>query len=1110
MKVSSAMLPKQLEGFERTEGAQTPLDTVGTVLLEDLLRLAVTNLGSASGDIALRSRDRAELIIRAAVGPLSGHLPIRVSSSAGISGRVLRRNDTEVVENVWQDAEYRALVASMPKGDYYGDYLRTIRATVKTPLRIGDSIIGILCVHWEEDGRIPANARELVEAIARQISSTIHHAAREAHTSWFDRVLDRSVANGVDLSDTRRELYRALAREAIGASGASWSNVRIYDMYRNTLRFVAWTGVGWTDDIINRVYVGDSTSAGGWAASENHEVVINDVKQTTHYRELFPEVRSHVTVPITSRGRVVAILSVDADHVCAFTPDMVACLNRLAHECCFALEHLALIEDTWLWDFEKRLASVADAPRLCDIAMECATRIFGVRGGSILLQDPFRNDLHFMATLPTVVEPLDSLPRYAIGEGLTGWVLRERQVLRLRNTEDRSELRLYHPTPVHVEKWYERIDYESIGGCENSFLAAPLLVSDGAVGVMRLTVKENGEEFTADDEVLIRRFCSPLALAVHNARLRDISQQVVSRLEALHGLSSKLAATLDSDEIAAIVIEDCLRIVGAQSGHIRLFDKMTGNLRLVASAGPSHYTIPKVRGLGEGISGRVAQMKKALIIDDASNDATALAVRREDTGLPQEEFLRSIGSEACYPLLVRGELAGTVTVHWSEQGPHNPVVIQTLELIANRAAVSLQASLVFRETDSELKRKLDWLARIRTLASELAATRHVNILAGRVVQSAATVWDGGAVFLCRLNEGGDKWIVMHSANTSAMPAAAFPSELNARCKLLADAARSVVPTHLPDVHESQEFRRVVSSYGRTPYAAAFRSFRSAILVPLRRADRCLGLLILASPGPRDIPTSTLDFLQILAGHAAIAFENANLLNEKEQQLKLAQPFAILGAMLSGFEHTMRGGIQRISGCLQNLERRVSAAEDDKKYLTQMQSEVDSFFQIIREIELFARGDRTTVRERIDVNKSIAKVVQQCRMLFGSQIEVLLQLSKEPVLIRGHHVELEQAFIMVINNAVEAMPNGGKLTIETTASGGQVTIRFTDTGVGMNDETRKRAMDPFFTTKRERGGTGMGLPVVVGVITRHSGTLQIDTQVGRGTSIEMLFSQEKAR
>jgi signal transduction histidine kinase len=173
----------------------------------------------------------------------------------------------------------------------------------------------------------------------------------------------------------------------------------------------------------------------------------------------------------------------------------------------------------------------------------------------------------------------------------------------------------------------------------------------------------------------------------------------------------------------------------------------------------------------------------------------------------------------------------------------------------------------------------------------------------------------------------------------------------------------------------------------------------------------------------------------------------------------------------------------------------------------MQTEVDSFFGVIREIELFAKGDKTKLREPVNLNESVRKILQQSEQLFERGIDVRPDLSTEPPITRGHYVELEQAFIMVVNNAVEAMPDGGTLTIQTAISGGDAIVRFTDTGIGMDEPTRKRATDPFYTTKRDHGGTGMGLAVVLGVVTRHSGTFDIKSEPGKGTVIEMRFKQE---
>src|ERR1017187_8216753 len=109
--------------------------------------------------------------------------------------------------------------------------------------------------------------------------------------------------------------------------------------------------------------------------------------------------------------------------------------------------------------------------------------------------------------------------------------------------------------------------------------------------------------------------------------------------------------------------------------------------------------------------------------------------------------------------------------------------------------------------------------------------------------------------------------------------------------------------------------------------------------------------------------------------------------------------------------------------------------------------------------------------------------------------------------RGNYAQIEQALQMIIGNAVEAMPDGGTLTATTVIQDGKAVVRFEDTGMGMDEYTRANALRPFFTTKKGLGGTGMGLPIVFGIVTSHGGKVFLSSQPGQGTTVELRFPLE---
>ena len=119
---------------------------------------------------------------------------------------------------------------------------------------------------------------------------------------------------------------------------------------------------------------------------------------------------------------------------------------------------------------------------------------------------------------------------------------------------------------------------------------------------------------------------------------------------------------------------------------------------------------------------------------------------------------------------------------------------------------------------------------------------------------------------------------------------------------------------------------------------------------------------------------------------------------------------------------------------------------------------------------------------------------------GIEIQIDAELARVPM-IPGNEADLRQALTNLIFNAVDALPKGGAITLRTRAEGGQVAVEVSDTGTGMTRQVRERCLEPFFTTKGEHG-TGLGLGMVYGIVQRHEGEIEIDSEPGRGTTIRL--------
>lgn len=247
--------------------------------------------------------------------------------------------------------------------------------------------------------------------------------------------------------------------------------------------------------------------------------------------------------------------------------------------------------------------------------------------------------------------------------------------------------------------------------------------------------------------------------------------------------------------------------------------------------------------------------------------------------------------------------------------------------------------------------------------------------------------------------------------------------------------------------------------------------------------------------------------------------------------------AALGQMASGIAHDINNALSPILGYSDLLLTKMPGIpEEAKKYLQIINQSSDDIARILARMREFyrRRSDPAGLTE-VNVNQTIQEVVEMTRPRWrdiplreGIEINVECNLEPDLPVLYGDPEEIREGLFNLIFNAVDALSGGGKITLTTkfvdvpeapsAAKYGkqQVAIEVSDNGIGMDEATKKRCLEPFFSTKSAKGGTGLGLPMVYGMTQRHEGTIQIESTRGVGTTIRLTFpvriptSQEPAK
>jgi signal transduction histidine kinase/ActR/RegA family two-component response regulator len=313
--------------------------------------------------------------------------------------------------------------------------------------------------------------------------------------------------------------------------------------------------------------------------------------------------------------------------------------------------------------------------------------------------------------------------------------------------------------------------------------------------------------------------------------------------------------------------------------------------------------------------------------------------------------------------------------------------------------------------------------------------------------------------------------------------------------------------------------------------------RSAVAVPLLVEHRLFGVLLGARLRADGFSSNDCEFLRTLSEHMALAAHQARLYSELEhaynelrqtqQSVMQQERLKALGQMASGIAHDVNNALSPVIGFADLLLQNEHALTGNgKKYLKHIRTAGDDIAHIVARLREFyrRRGDHDALQE-LNLNDLAEQVVDMTRPRWrdipqsnGITIETRTDLAPDLPSMVGNDSEIREALTNLVLNAVDALPQGGNISVRTRASRcdptaddksqpSHIVVEVGDNGVGMNEETRKRCLEPFFSTKGSRG-TGMGLSMVYGVVERHEGSIEIQSEPGKGSLFRLIFPARK--
>ena len=536
------------------------------------------------------------------------------------------------------------------------------------------------------------------------------------------------------------------------------------------------------------------------------------------------------------------------------------------------------------------------------------------------------------------------------------------------------------------------------------------------------------------------------------------------RLFALNEISAIVSQSLELEDILSVVVDKVKQVMGLDIVLIFLLDEDKQELKLITHREVSEDFVAGLKGLkvGEGFNGRVAQTGEPLVIEDAAQDPrlTRETVKRE-----------GMRAEVIVPLKAKGKVVGTLAGAMRESRQFLSEEVELLTTIGSQIGMAIENTRLYQR---------EHLAAQQAVASE---RQYREIFED--AHDAIWIHDSHGNIIAA-NKATEELTGYSSKELLKMNVRNFLAEEGLS---LARGIRRKL--FLSETVEQPYEQRLIRRDGAEKIVKLTTNL-------IREDDRLRGFQNIA----RDVTKEKEMQGKLSAAYRELS-ESHQRLKESQEQLIQAEKLTSLGQLAASIAHEVNNPLSGVLAYTQLLAKKIGGDSIPKEvalgYLSKMEAELTRSTKLIRSLLDFARQSPPEFRQ-LNLNDVVSRAFDLAAHSAELQhVQVIKELDPSLPNLMADFDQLYQVCTNLFLNAIQAMPQGGKLTIRTSVNDGQLKIEVQDTGCGISPENMRKLFTPFFTTKHEVKGVGLGLAISYGIIQRHHGRIEVQSKKGEGTT-----------
>jgi signal transduction histidine kinase len=628
-----------------------------------------------------------------------------------------------------------------------------------------------------------------------------------------------------------------------------------------------------------------------------------------------------------------------------------------------------------------------------------------------------------------------------------------------------------------------------------SRLCIPYSHSTRVLGVIDIE-SEKDHSFDKQDITVLETLSDYLAIWLNNANLYTDLGRKAGALQTLNHIGRAISSELNINNLFELIYRQVGQVLPGEDFLIGLRERGTHQIEVKFEVVDGKRKRHMSNLSHDGLVSYVMQTQVPLLIKEDFDKVYKSITRRTPHRIAQ--------SWLGVPLILGDESIGVVVLqNFRIRQDYDNDDLNFLSTIADQAAVAIANARLFREAQERATR----LAVVNEITREASLKLDVDKLFERINKELKRVILFEKSSIAIYQPDSDTFSLLNVYGENITTGFYRGMEIPGRETVMRIAHDTKQPYY------TRNLDRVISH--TSPYLIT-QGIQSAVSVPIISEDVCLGTLNLGSQKEDGFSDDQIELLKTIANSLGTALKNARLYSALEQsymelqstqeQLIKSEKLRALGEMSAGVAHDFNNILGAILGRAQLMKSQSPDATVLRGLEIIEKAAIDGA-ATVRRLQDYTRKRTDQVFSQVDLIQVVEDTLSMTRTrwedsahISGIQYSITTQYEPIPP-VAGDSSELREVFTNVIFNALDAMPNGGKIHIRAWSEDHQVRVTVTDTGRGMTEEIRQKVFDPFFTTKGVKGN-GLGMSVAYGIITRHKGAIELSSELGKGTSVSI--------